>query len=288
MATYPPFVNGVRISSTAPTVKVNVAGQPGDDLAGYRIAGYKGASPNWVLAGVYVIPSGTIIPASGVKTISPTFSAGSPAVIGIAAPNVDPNSTAGLGNLVQMFAASLTVSEGPFVGVTPTYIGSDVSSTGTSYAALAGTGSTADYSTFAWTKVTGQMPADLPNAGQTLTISDPPADPEDPEDPDEASPLAAAVLAFLGQTGNTVLQPQVEEHVSVIREMAKSYTRGNGFTDDVPVTPIGKVIVSAAARLVANPEQMEATIGTVTMRSYFTGWSLAERFVLNGYRSVAQ
>jgi hypothetical protein len=284
MTTYPPFVNGVRYA-TSTTLTVNVAGQPGDDLGGQRLVGYKGSSPNWVLTGVYVIPAGTIVPASGVKKISPTWSGGVPAVVGIAAPDANPNAATGLGNLVQLFAASLTVSEGPFVGVTPTYIGSDISTSGTNYAALVGTGSTANYSTFTWSRVSGSLPVDLPNAGQTLTISEPPVDPDpDPEPPSE---LVAAVSAFLGQTGNTVLETQIASHVDVIAALAKSYTRGNGFTDGVPDETITKVIVSATARLVANPEQTETQVGTVVLRSYFTGFSVIERLVLNEYRGVA-
>jgi hypothetical protein len=288
MATYPPFINAVRLTTSA--VTVNVAGQPGDDLGGYRIAGYKGASPNWVLSGVYVIPAGTIIPASGVKKITPTFAGGQPAVFGIAAPDANPNAATGLGNLVQVFAASLTVSKGPFIAVSPAYIGQDISTSGTNYAGLIGTGSTANYSTFTWSRITGTIPNELTNTGQTLTISEPPEDPpDDPEDPpaDEPTALVAAVSAFLGQTGNTVLETQIASHVDVIAALAKSYTRGNGFTDGEPDETITKVIVSATARLVANPEQTETQVGTVVLRSYFTGFSVIERLVLNEYRGVA-
>jgi len=46
-------------------------------------------------------------------------------------------------------------------------------------------------------------------------------------------------------------------------------------------------IVTATARLLANPEQLAHDVGAVSFRGGFTGWSLAETFVLNRYRRRA-
>ena len=63
--------------------------------------------------------------------------------------------------------------------------------------------------------------------------------------------------------------------------------RGRGFDDDEPNDELAAVITTASARLVANPEQIPTTIGSVEIRGAFNGFSLAETFVLNRYRKRA-
>ena len=79
--------------------------------------------------------------------------------------------------------------------------------------------------------------------------------------------------------------------VPLVTEMAKGYTRGQGFTADVPNDDIAAVITTASARFVGNTKQtsMVKTTGpfTADLRSYFSGWTLAELFVLNRYRKRA-
>jgi hypothetical protein len=76
--------------------------------------------------------------------------------------------------------------------------------------------------------------------------------------------------------------------VPLILAMAKAYTRGRGFTDDEPNDEIAAVITTAAARLAGNVKQVSGsqTMGPFSedIRSFFTGWTLAEQFVLNRYR----
>jgi hypothetical protein len=79
--------------------------------------------------------------------------------------------------------------------------------------------------------------------------------------------------------------------VPLITMMAKAYTRGHGFDDDEPNDEIAAVITTASARLAANPKQLS---NTETAGPYnqnvvggFTGWTLAEQFVLNRYRKRA-
>ncbi len=74
--------------------------------------------------------------------------------------------------------------------------------------------------------------------------------------------------------------------------MANPYTRGVGFTSGVPNADISAVILTAAARLVANPRQLalDETVGpdTVSFHGGFTGWTSSELYCLNRYRVTAQ
>nr|WP_232065403.1 hypothetical protein [Mycobacterium shinjukuense] len=76
--------------------------------------------------------------------------------------------------------------------------------------------------------------------------------------------------------------------VPIVTVLAKSYTRGRGFTGSEPNEDIAAVIVTASARLAANGEQLQRKkIDDVeyeyALRSSFS-WSLAEQLVLNRYR----
>ncbi len=101
--------------------------------------------------------------------------------------------------------------------------------------------------------------------------------------------MVGRVVAFLGQPpGRTRFEAQVAEHLAVVTSLAHAYTRGSGFISGLPSPSVQAVIVSATARLVANPEQLESQVGTVALRSGFKGWSLAELAVLNAWRGVAR
>lgn len=99
--------------------------------------------------------------------------------------------------------------------------------------------------------------------------------------------LVARVVAFMGQTGNTYFTAQATEHVTVIASMAQEYTRGAGFLGGQPTGSVQSVIVSASARLLANPEQIEHQVGAVAIRGAFEGWSALEKTLLNTYRRTA-
>lgn len=100
-------------------------------------------------------------------------------------------------------------------------------------------------------------------------------------------PTPQDVADFLGQGDDPTVVALAEEAVPVITAMARAYTRGNGFTADQPNDEIGAVITTASARLMANPDQVEYRAGNVSFQSAFTGWTLAEAFVLNRYRKRA-
>lgn len=74
--------------------------------------------------------------------------------------------------------------------------------------------------------------------------------------------------------------------------MVRSYTRGRGFTEGVPCEELAGVIVSAACRLVANPRGIDLAESrgpeSVLFRGAFTGWTIPELFVLNGFRERAK
>ena len=109
------------------------------------------------------------------------------------------------------------------------------------------------------------------------------------------------VADFLGQGSDTTLIAQAGDHAAIVTALARSYTRGRGFTlaydytsdgefADVvePAEDIAAVIVTATARLVANPEQIQTAVGSVQVRGGWQGWNLAEQIVLNRYRVRAQ
>ncbi len=100
-------------------------------------------------------------------------------------------------------------------------------------------------------------------------------------------------MAEVSPTAVTSLtEGDVTTVVPLITTMAKAYTRGRGFTGNVPNDEIAAVITTASARLSANGRQASysTTAGSFAqdLRSFFSGWTLAEQIVLNRYRVRAQ
>lgn len=96
------------------------------------------------------------------------------------------------------------------------------------------------------------------------------------------------VADFLGSGEDPARVTLAGQHAAVVTALARSYTRGRGFAGADPAEDIAAVIVTATARLVANPEQLASDIGSVSMRGGWQGWNLAEQIVLNRYRVRAQ
>lgn len=92
------------------------------------------------------------------------------------------------------------------------------------------------------------------------------------------------VADFLGQGDNSEAVTLAGDHAAIITALARSYTRGRGFIGAEPAEDIAAVIVTATARLVANPEQLASDYGSVSLRGGWQGWNLAEQIVLNRYR----
>ena len=96
------------------------------------------------------------------------------------------------------------------------------------------------------------------------------------------------VADFLGQGDDDTVVALAGQHLQIIKAMAQAYTRGNGFDEGYPNDEIAAVLVTATARLMANPDQTNYRSGSVSYQSHFQGWTLAETFVLNRYRRKAQ
>lgn len=80
----------------------------------------------------------------------------------------------------------------------------------------------------------------------------------------------------------------VAESVEILTAMARVHTRGNGFGVEGPEPDVAAVIVTAAARLAANPDQVDSGVGEVWVRGGFKGFTLAELVVLNARRKTSR
>lgn len=133
---------------------------------------------------------------------------------------------------------------------------------------------------------------DLAVAPAPGTPVDPvPETPEDgePETPED-HPLAAREAAYLGRPGDRATIDLANAHLPIVTAFVYGYTRGRGFTTDGDPRPdLAAVIVSAAARLVSNPEQLhQYTTGDYTERpAVLNGWTLTELAVLHNHRKRA-
>ncbi len=97
----------------------------------------------------------------------------------------------------------------------------------------------------------------------------------------------ADVAAFLGRPGDANLAAVADAHLPHLLNLARAYTRGNGFFDSFgnPDPEIESVVMLAAARLATNPAQVESeSTDSYSVRGGFHGWTLAERLVLDNYR----
>lgn len=107
-----------------------------------------------------------------------------------------------------------------------------------------------------------------------------------------AAPTAVDVAAFLGEPAKPDTVALAAQQLPIVSAMAQAYTRGRGFADDGPAEDLAAVIITATARMMANPDQIASddTAGPFSrsIRGGFTGWNLAETFVLNRYRRRAQ
>lgn len=102
------------------------------------------------------------------------------------------------------------------------------------------------------------------------------------------APTAQDVRDFLGRGADELPDSLAQAHLDTITSLARGYTRGNGFDyGGVPADDLIAVILTATARMLANPDQLPYDAGSVSIRGAFTGWTLAETIVLNRYRKRA-
>lgn len=132
---------------------------------------------------------------------------------------------------------------------------------------------------------------------------DPGPQPPEPEDPEPGTPptdvklpvvdtwtrsMALRVAAYIGKAGNARMIATAEAQIPTVATFVHGYTRGNGFDSSgrVQDLPLEAVIVSAAARLVVNPEQLwQYSVGDYSERpAVLQGWTLPEIAVLHRYR----
>lgn len=104
-----------------------------------------------------------------------------------------------------------------------------------------------------------------------------------------AEVTAEDVADFLGQGDDDTVVALAGEALPVVTAMARAYTRDQGFDDDGdPKDDVAAVLTTATARLMSNPEQVSSMqVADYSIRGGFTGWTLAELFVLNRYRKRA-
>ena len=125
---------------------------------------------------------------------------------------------------------------------------------------------------------------------QILSVQ-PYVEPGDPDGPWDtwnalASNLAPKVAAYAGRADHAETIETAQAQLPVIVEYIKGHTRGRGFENPVPASPLLAVIVSACARLVTNPEQVQYyAVGDYSERpAMLAGWTLTELDVLRRYR----
>ena len=96
----------------------------------------------------------------------------------------------------------------------------------------------------------------------------------------------ADVAAFLGRPEDANLAAVADAHLPHLTNLARAYTRGNGFDiNGDPNAEIESVVMLAAARLVPNPAQLTSEDADgYSARGGFQGWTLTERLVLDNYR----
>ncbi|MGV9792398.1 hypothetical protein [Gordonia sp. NPDC003422] len=98
------------------------------------------------------------------------------------------------------------------------------------------------------------------------------------------------VVALLGRDGDTQLATIAEQAITIATAQVRGYTRGRGFSGDQPDPELDTVILTSAARLAANPENLRSEkIGEYEVqRQVIDGWTLPELAILNRHRRRAR
>lgn len=97
----------------------------------------------------------------------------------------------------------------------------------------------------------------------------------------------ADVAAFLGQPDDPAVVELAGKAVTAMTAMVRAYTRGGGFAGGAANAEVDAVILTASARLTANPDQLAHQIGGTGYSQAFQGFNLAETATLNRYRRRA-
>lgn len=115
----------------------------------------------------------------------------------------------------------------------------------------------------------------------------PDPDPDPGPEPGHAD-MVLRVLRKLNRADDVELIDACTEHVELVTEYVRGYTRGRGFdpATDEPARGLQAVIVGAAAKLTSNPEQVSYfQTGDYSERpAVLAGWTLPELAILNNFR----
>lgn len=100
------------------------------------------------------------------------------------------------------------------------------------------------------------------------------------------------VLTFTSDGPGTPDRDQAQQALDVAAAMVDGYCRGRARMSDGDWRPgAGEVVLSVAARILANPSGIQyrdqAGPFSISRQSGFTGFTLAEQYVLNRYRKAA-
>ena len=99
------------------------------------------------------------------------------------------------------------------------------------------------------------------------------------------------VLGLLGKSwDDETTSDLAAQHLPLVMAVVRAYTRGAGFTDNVPASDIEAVLATVTARLIRNPPGIHTnTVGPFAVQYEPTvqGFSLLELVVLNRYRRRA-
>lgn len=103
------------------------------------------------------------------------------------------------------------------------------------------------------------------------------------------APTAADVAGLLGDPAHAETVALAARFLPIVTAQVQAYTRDNGFTDGEPAADVAAVILTAATRVVANPENLRSeSIGDYSVARQVTdGWLLPELAILNRYRKRA-
>lgn len=99
------------------------------------------------------------------------------------------------------------------------------------------------------------------------------------------------VLTLLGRTDGLDV---AEQAVTIVTAQVRAYTRDNGFSGDQPAPDLATVILTGAARVVSNPENLRSEhtqldgASIEVQRQVIDGWTLPELAILNRYRRRAR
>ena len=246
-ASQPYYTPYLTYSMTQHTFDLTPLGQVTGPLT-FRFYGQAGTTSAYLNVDDLTI-SGEYVPVGAVDVMLTPMAIGSVASVGV--PNVD--------KALDQFIATSTISPSSVIGVPSVSVAQLTNLAVTASTILSST-------TFGTATITAEQ-TQLPIPTKGLVNI----------------PTSSTIATFADIPDG----PNVQTTIDVVASFARSYTRGNGFDGDMVQKDIADVITVASIRLLANPDQLDVTVGNVRRGSFWQGWTLAEQIILNAYRKVA-